>query len=69
MSKLKPCPFCGEKEELYPFYKDFGRSGPFWIECLGCGIELHPHPNGPDVVTAWNRRDGVKFHDDKEVAA
>lgn len=52
---LQPCPFCGEKEELYPAYRQPGGGKPYAIDCLGCGIEFVPR-EGADVVAAWNRR-------------
>lgn len=56
MSELKPCPHCGEANELYRGMRDMGRSGPFSIDCLGCGADFVPR-EGMDVVAAWNRRD------------
>ena len=53
--KLKPCPFCGEKEELYPSYNWPGVGKPLSIDCIGCGIEFVPR-EGADVISAWNRR-------------
>lgn len=59
MSKhLKPCPFCGEKNELYPAYRgDKGGNlhSPYAIDCLGCGFDFTPR-EGMDVFAAWNRR-------------
>lgn len=55
MSKLKPCPFCGETEELYPGYRNMGHGPCYEIDCLGCGIEFTPR-EGMDVIAAWNRR-------------
>jgi Lar family restriction alleviation protein len=52
---LKPCPFCGEKNELYPAHRGLGGGEPFSIDCLGCGIDFTPR-EGMDVIAAWNRR-------------
>lgn len=57
---LKPCPFCGEANELYPSYAwipgtDKLEPKPYAIDCLGCGITLEPR-KGMDVIAAWNRR-------------
>jgi Lar family restriction alleviation protein len=53
--ELLPCPFCGEKDELYPSYRLSGASKPYGIDCLGCGIDFTPR-EGMDVIAAWNRR-------------
>lgn len=58
---LKPCPFCGERDELYPAYRvdeDYRPIlPPYAIDCLGCGIDVTPRP-GMDAREAWNRRGG-----------
>lgn len=56
---LKPCPFCGEREHLYPSFDWPGGGKPHSIDCLGCGIDFIPR-KGMDVVEAWNRRDPPK---------
>lgn len=53
--ELKPCPFCGEKEELYPAMKGMGGGKPYAIDCVGCGFDFVPRA-GVDVIAAWNRR-------------
>jgi Lar family restriction alleviation protein len=53
---LKPCPFCGEKDEIYPGYRHMAPE-PYQIDCLGCGIDFEPR-EGMDVIAAWNRRAG-----------
>jgi Lar family restriction alleviation protein len=55
MSDLKPCPFCGEREHLYPSHHWPGTGAPYGIDCLGCGIDFTPR-EGMDVIAAWNRR-------------
>lgn len=60
---IKPCPFCGETEEVYPAYRTrrdpdgmircVGR--PYAIDCVGCGFEFVPR-EGMDTVAMWNRR-------------
>lgn len=57
--KLKPCPFCGEADELYPSHDWPGSGPPYAIDCLGCGIDFVPRA-GMDVVAAWNRRTGER---------
>lgn len=41
MSKLKPCPFCGETQEIMSVYNG---CGSYWAECKTC------HAQGPCVV-------------------
>lgn len=52
---LKPCPFCGEAEHLYPAYRNMGAGKPYAIDCLGCGADYVPR-DGMDVIAMWNRR-------------
>ena len=59
MSDLKPCPFCGEAEHLYPSYRNMGAGKPYAIDCLGCGADYVPR-DGMDVIAMWNRRAGEK---------
>jgi hypothetical protein len=55
MTKLLPCPHCGEANELYPAQRRMGDSKPYAIDCLGCGADYTPR-EGFDVVAMWNRR-------------
>ncbi len=59
MSKLLPCPHCGEPSELYLCVREVGAIGnvgkPYAIDCLGCGYDFQPR-EGFDVVELWNRR-------------
>ena len=57
MTNLKPCPFCGEQDHLYPTYRmgSIGPDLPINIQCLGCGIEFTPG-SGQSAIMAWNRR-------------
>lgn len=55
MAKLKPCPFCGERNELYPAYRWPGTGIPYAIDCLGCGIDVTPR-EGMNAIEVWNRR-------------
>lgn len=59
MSELKPCPHCGEANELYPSYR-LDKDGkyiepPYAIDCLGCGTDFTPRDR-KDAREAWNRR-------------
>lgn len=56
-TKLKPCPFCGEPDMLFPAYHGMGHGKPYAIDCIGCGFDFVPR-EGRDVIAAWNRRDG-----------
>ena len=53
--ELKPCPFCGEQNELYPCVIGFGEGKPYAIDCIGCGMDFVPR-EGRDVIAAWNTR-------------
>lgn len=44
--ELKPCPFCGEKNNLWKYISPWSAL----IECGGCGIKLP----GSEVRTAYN---------------
>lgn len=52
---LKPCPFCGEVEHLYPAYRWPGTGSPYAVDCLRCGYDFTPR-DGMDVVAMWNKR-------------
>ena len=54
--KLKPCPFCGEREELCLLPdKHF-----YSVNCKVCGT-LGPIGETEDIaIELWNRREGVK---------
>lgn len=54
--ELKPCPFCGTTEGLYPSHHWPGTGKPYAIDCIGCGMDFTPR-EGMDVVSSWNRRD------------
>lgn len=59
MDELKPCPFCGEKEDI-----DYGifngtLKGFDYVQCQNCGAEIHAiHKAERFIVAAelWNRR-------------
>lgn len=50
--KLKPCPFCGEKVDLF-----MGVDGSWatWIIECNCGIEMR-FLSREDAIEAWNTR-------------
>lgn len=56
--ELKPCPFCGEKQDI-----DYGimtgtMKGFDYVQCQTCGAEIHAIHKGRYVnaIEAWNRR-------------
>ena len=51
MAELKPCPFCGDNQQLN--YVELS-NGLHYIECARCGAA--PHRLG-----AWNRETAVKY--------
>lgn len=55
--KLKPCPFCGGKAELFQDYM-----GWYVIECTACGNGTLHFANSDGAVNAWNRRADTNEH-------
>ena len=60
MKELKPCPFCGEKENI-----DYGlmtgtMRGLDYVQCQKCGAQItavHRSKNIKiEAIEAWNRR-------------
>ncbi len=59
MTELKPCPFCGEKEDI-----DYGiftgtLKGFDYVECQNCGARIYEiHKDGQCIAAKelWNRR-------------
>ena len=56
--ELKPCPFCGEKENI-----DYGlmtgtMRGFDYVQCGKCGALIHAIHIGNEIkaIEAWNRR-------------
>lgn len=57
--EIKPCPFCGETEELY--FEEYLRTGvgKRWrIVCASCmaGIDRGYDQNPGSLLDAWNQR-------------
>lgn len=52
-TKLKPCPFCGEK-----IYLDLGGTEVWWVTCENpkCGTEGPSRWTKQLAADAWNRR-------------
>lgn len=51
--KLKPCPFCGEKRNLYP---ESYVTGKWQVECLICRASGGNCVKEANAIKAWNRR-------------
>jgi hypothetical protein len=49
--KLKPCPFCGEKE----IHAIFNRGHKKWIYCPNCFVKINGGLKS-DIIKRWNRR-------------
>lgn len=58
LREVKPCPFCGEAEEIY-FEEYLHASGKRWrILCPNCmaGIDRGYDQNPGPLLDAWNKR-------------
>jgi hypothetical protein len=66
--ELKPCPFCGTTEGLYPSYRGLGAGKPYAIDCVGCGMDFTPR-EGMDVIASWNRRTAGSVHESLRLRA
>jgi Lar family restriction alleviation protein len=59
MIELKPCPFCGESEQLDCGIYNGTLRGVDYVQCQNCGAEINAlHINGKTITAAdaWNRR-------------
>ena len=68
MTKLKPCPFCGEEKKIVIIKNGAGwKSG---VECNNCELDIYFFKDGvnightskgsvKDIVKAWNKRTPV----------
>jgi Lar family restriction alleviation protein len=53
--KLKPCPFCGNKE---PMLLGSNNDPPsFWVACLKCSADMKLKKKEKSAIKAWNRRE------------
>lgn len=58
--ELKPCPFCGRRNNVELYTEDEGDPGYVsWCEvrCLGCDIEGPLGQNAEEAIRRWNKRD------------
>ena len=54
--ELKPCPFCGAKEESIDYgHYDGTLRGRGYVECMECGA-LITAESTVKAIEAWNRR-------------
>ena len=54
IEKLKPCPFCGGKAELWE-YRDLDEVS-YYIGCTTCGAQTKYTDSEDLCIEAWNRR-------------
>lgn len=56
MNELKPCPFCGDRGEVFVYYSCL--NGSKWgVRCFSCGISQRViHGSREEAIEAWNRR-------------
>lgn len=61
--QIKPCPFCGSNHVAHikvPQYEKPDLPSETWIQCGGCGAEVHSHHVGTSSYTPpidiWNQR-------------
>jgi len=52
-SKLKPCPFCGEKKEIW----QMRRIWQYYILCRICGARGPTHDDPGWATRKWNERE------------
>lgn len=68
MTKLKPCPFCGDTDITNDDIVWLGAYRQCWVQCARCGA------HGPDwrgelaAIEAWNERIAPSTTDDVEEA-
>lgn len=66
MSKIKPCPFCGNSAE---YWQDHQYQDRHVIECLNCGTNKRSEYGYDDVLNDWNLRFDSKGQKVMEVTA
>lgn len=71
MSKLKPCPFCGQTEYLCMWAEGIKENRQYQVVCDashdgGCGASSGWKDTITEAKEAWNRRvqDGTNHRDD-----
>lgn len=53
--ELKPCPFCGEKAELYE-QKHREHPSTYYVRCKGFCVRQIDYKDKNRAIIAWNRR-------------
>lgn len=58
-NKLKPCPFCGKRPQIYKFPK-FPKGASWAIQCEYSGmiVSTRHMQSKKEAIEAWNRRAG-----------
>ena len=61
MTKLKPCPFCGNTDELegLSVVKDrfrYSCSCNHYVHCMACFADGPPEETEEEAIKAWNER-------------
>ena len=60
MNELKPCPFCGESENVQFVSRKIGiapvETNFVNVECLQCGVSSRWTHSGREAAESWNRR-------------
>ena len=63
MTELKPCPFCGNRPEifvdnaLFSLFQEDEENTNFKVSCH-CGIHTKFHQTRKEAIETWNRRVG-----------
>ena len=67
--KLKPCPFCGDRDSLLPVALSKYRGEIYYVRCMniGCGIQPKTVPflTDKEAIEAWNTR-ASEYHAKKK---
>ena len=56
MTKLKPCPFCGEKKDYVTEIRPEGYERRYEIVCWRCFCRTSDYGTYDQAVAKWNRR-------------
>ena len=58
MTEMKPCPFCGEKHDLFVFEYPFKKTGlkGCYVMCKRCGASTGRSETTKEAVKVWNER-------------
>lgn len=56
MSKLKSCPFCGDKAILDEMEFSLPKRRFIWVHCKSCGAQTRQEKTEEDAIKCWNIR-------------